>query len=103
MQENSVEEMNSCYWQRQKLPTGQMAPVEVQPPNESLTVEQLGNAEIYSMIARTFEGEYVRRRGNTAPHGIGRQITQPNHHHEEQCGGSIPNAVLKTARNLDLL
>ena len=52
MQENGVEETNSCYRQRQKLPTGQMTPVEVQPPNKSLTVEQLGNAETYSMMLR---------------------------------------------------
>jgi hypothetical protein len=42
MQDNGVEEMNGGYWQR--LPTGQLALVEMQLPKEVLEAEQLGNA-----------------------------------------------------------
>jgi hypothetical protein len=52
MQENGVEERNGEYWQRQKLPTGQNAFVQVTPPKEVVDAENLGNAQVSSMIFR---------------------------------------------------
>ena len=50
MQEDGIEEMKGGYWQR--LAGGQMALIEVQPPKEVLEAEQLGNAEISSLMFR---------------------------------------------------
>jgi len=58
MEENGVEEMNGAYWQRQKLPTGQLALVQVQSPKEVIEAEQLGNTEVSSLMYRTLK---VRR------------------------------------------
>jgi len=57
MQDNGIEEMNGGYRQRQKLPTGQLALVQVQPPKEVLEAEKMGSAEISSMMYRSLEGE----------------------------------------------
>ena len=57
MQANGVEERGGKYRQRQKLPTGQLALVEVQIPKEVSEAEQFGNAEISSMMFRSLEGD----------------------------------------------
>ena len=57
MKANGVEEMNSSYWQKQKLPTGQLALVQIQPSKGVLEAKQLGNAEISSMMFRSLEGD----------------------------------------------
>jgi hypothetical protein len=51
MQENGILEMNGAYWQ--KLPTGQLALVHVQHQREVIEAEQLGDAEVSSLMYRT--------------------------------------------------
>jgi len=57
MDANGVEEMNSGYWQRQKLSTGQTALIQVEVPKDVMEAERQGSTQISNMMYNSLEGE----------------------------------------------
>ena len=44
MRDGGIEKRDGFYWQRQWLPTGQLAIIQMQPPREVVEAEELCNA-----------------------------------------------------------